>query len=321
MTDSSEGLGDVLGTPERECGFREDGGVYLVVDLAPPGEGYPASHFLVCPPQVVDKDDLGLSNVGVKLIERVQECWACKGGGANLGTVEILDALGRKVGMSYADEPVGDPCWRCNAEGRITVTHVYDIVGQDNYPNVLDFYEELKRLGASRKCELSTPEEYARLTAESRLFLLHPRAHVTNRGDYFSEMSEFARGNYYCIHEKPEHQPFALALGSCESVEELGDGVEREPMCTGLWRFDLDPGTAELLEGEQETRPGWSKRTLKSGAYYGHVRPEGVKPDYELSIFMSLPISRFELVDPERKHVAKRTKLSLSNLEVRVTEE
>ncbi|MCD0164108.1 hypothetical protein IHN32_01085 [Deinococcus sp. 14RED07] len=58
------------------------------------------------------------------------------------------------------------------------VTHVLDWVGADSYPEMADFIEEARRKGVSRKVSRTAP--LGDLTAQSCLYLLHPRAVVTN---------------------------------------------------------------------------------------------------------------------------------------------
>src|SRR5262245_36141654 len=66
------------------------------------------------------------------------------------------------------------------------VCHAFDWVGQDSYPNVADFIEEARRLGVSRRCELP---DYSKLTAESRLILIHARAWIENPEAYRAAMA------------------------------------------------------------------------------------------------------------------------------------
>src|SRR5262245_30270640 len=61
------------------------------------------------------------------------------------------------------------------------VWHVFDVVGQDNYPNVCDVVIEAKALGVSRRCELP---DYSNLSSESRLVLVHQRAFIKNHREY-----------------------------------------------------------------------------------------------------------------------------------------
>lgn len=52
----------------RMCGQRVCGAAYLVCHLS--DHGMPVEYFLVDPPLVVDREDLGISPVGVKLVEK-----------------------------------------------------------------------------------------------------------------------------------------------------------------------------------------------------------------------------------------------------------
>jgi hypothetical protein len=52
----------------RGCGIRQPGGAYLAVPLGPGGT--PIEHFLIDPPILINPDSLGLSAVGVTIIDR-----------------------------------------------------------------------------------------------------------------------------------------------------------------------------------------------------------------------------------------------------------
>jgi hypothetical protein len=58
------------------------------------------------------------------------------------------------------------------------VTHVFDLVGRDSYPNVADWVEEARRFGISRRIPQNL--DVSRLTADSRIVLLHRRAWIEN---------------------------------------------------------------------------------------------------------------------------------------------
>jgi hypothetical protein len=73
---------------QRGCGYREPGGAYLAVPLV--ADGVPVEHFLIDPPAVVDGDALGLSAVGVTLVERD-------------GVTHIMDIVGREHYPTVAD--------------------------------------------------------------------------------------------------------------------------------------------------------------------------------------------------------------------------
>jgi hypothetical protein len=73
---------------ERGCGTRVKGGVYAEIPLSK--HGLPLESFLSCPPVVVDAQQLGLTNVGVKLIERA-------------GVWHVFDIVGKQHYPNVAD--------------------------------------------------------------------------------------------------------------------------------------------------------------------------------------------------------------------------
>jgi hypothetical protein len=154
----------------RGCGLREPGGAYLAIPLGPGGS--PIETFLIDPPIVVDGGQLGLSAVGVTLVERE------------------------------------------------AVTHVLDIVGREHYPTVAGFLDEARRMGISRRISANT--DFVRITAESRLLLLHAHAHIANA-------PEFPTGRR-CPRQIAEH---------------LADGFS--DMCARLWEDEPLAGAQHRL--------------------------------------------------------------------------
>ena len=117
------------GSP-RGCGdSRDAGGIYLEAGSAG-GIGIPMYVLIKDPVVAIDPSEIGLSPVGVKLVE-MNGVW-----------------------------------------------HVFDWVGESHYPNAADFLEEAVRLGLSRR--ISKQEDFSKLTAESRLILVHPKAFITD---------------------------------------------------------------------------------------------------------------------------------------------
>jgi hypothetical protein len=199
-------------TVARGCGTRVKGGVYAEIPLSP--FGIPFDDFLFCPPIVVDAQAMGITSIGVKLIER---------------------------------------------DG---VFHVFDVVGKQHYPNVLDFVEEARRFGISRR--LPKTLEFNKITAESRLILMHDRAFIENFNEF--------HGEHICPKDK--------------------DGHDQDPlpeMCISLWGDDLIKG--EEIEGRRV------KRVMPSFEYEGNKAPEGVVSKYKLAIFAAFPIPRLAVVD------------------------
>ena len=149
--------------------------------------------------------------------------------------------------------------------------HVFDIVGAEHYPNVADFVEEVRVMGASRR--LAKTLDFAKLTADSKLVLLHRRAHIDNAGDSFASLGTWPPPGWQCPKRLPEHQQ----PGSPPA------------MCAGLWWTDVDGGVpctqwdaghrhaTPSLSGPHEGAPLQAvTRRMPAFAYDAWQRPAGL---------------------------------------------
>lgn len=189
-----------------------------------------------------------------------------------------LDALGiSSIGVQLITDP--------NTE----ITHVYDLVGEDSYPNVADFVEEVRKLGVSRR--ISRTVEFEKLTPQSRLILLHRRAWIENHVDYWNSWSEDR-----------------VPPRDCPTGKH--DEIDKHVMCARYWWEDLDPATDPGL-----TALG-GVRTLVSGRYAGLSRPEGIVPQYQPAIFMAFPLVKLVVInDPTNNtHEVTLAKVSKSSI-------
>jgi hypothetical protein len=317
----------VVSTDPRGCGKRKQGGVYAECGLS--SEGWPIEHFLVDPPQVVDEGQMGLSSIGVKLLE-ARGAW-----------------------------------------------HVFDIVGQQHYPHVADFIEEARRMGASRR--LSRTLDFSKLTADSKLVLLHRRAHIDNSGAYYEALFD-------------PRTPEAQRASDWECPTGLSSHAWRPgEMCAGLWWADLEAlhcretpadggaeggaesGAENGLGGGNGRHQRWPRhpllpplhgsgavvatdaavadaavadaavadaavadagrvdgyrplaqvnRRMASLAYAAWARPAGIDPEYRLAIFMALPITRLAVIRARSEgHAPALAKAQQAHLPVEVCDE
>jgi hypothetical protein len=178
------------------------------------------------------------------------------------------------------------------------VWHVFDVVGQDNYPNVCDVVVEAKNMGVSRRCELP---DYSKLSSASRLVLIHGRAYIENYREYLERFSQQEVDDFRCPQER--HRIGAIT-----------------ETCAGLWRHDVVEG----IERDQEGRRDLVSRKLECGALYRcYGRPIDVTPEYKYAIFGVFPIGHLEVVrDPDdQTHEEKLEKAQKSGLSVQLVEE
>jgi hypothetical protein len=161
------------------------------------------------------------------------------------------------------------------------IWHVFDVVGQDNYPNVCDLLEEGRVLGFSRRCELP---DYSRLTRESRLVLIHQRALIRNYREYLERFTEQEADDFKCPQRR--HQ-----------VKNL------EEMCAGLWWHDVVEGIERNEEGYRDL----VSRKLECGAlYHCYGRPIDVIPEYQYAIFAIFPVGQIEVIEDPDDHTHEK---------------
>jgi hypothetical protein len=236
--------GDTGGSSgERECGYREEGGTYAEVPSS--RRGKPLEFFLTCVPVPIDRDEYRLhpKGLGVTLVDLPEACLTCNGSGE---TISVMSPEAIAEYPDIARTTTIHPCSVCGGVGLVPVTHIFDEVGTDNYPNVADFIEESRRRGVSRRLELEA-SEYARLTSRSRLIMLHKRACIFNPDEYYKEMQgleldRLARAGCPKLH--PQHKIEGVGGVSYITPKQAPkpEGVPLDPGCAALWWNDLEKG-------------------------------------------------------------------------------
>lgn len=102
----------------RGCGYRMAGGIYLETRMAAPGEdGDPITDMLICPPAMIDVQALGISPIGVKLI--------------NVGGVyHVFDRIGLNNYPNVADF-IEEAIWR-GVSRRIARSTEFNLLTRDS---------------------------------------------------------------------------------------------------------------------------------------------------------------------------------------------
>ncbi len=303
-------LGD--GSGARQCGHRKEGGTYATCGLSP--YGMPLEHFVTCSPVPINADDFNLANVGVKLVDIEEPCEVCQG----------AKPVKKSVKARYVEV-----CSSCHGTGTETVTHVFDIVGKEYYPNVADFLEEARRMGVSRRLELEDARQYARLSRRSRLMLLHHKAILGNplprvkETGYTEAVRLMRAGCPKGLHE---------LTGVDKKGALLPDGYFSAPApgCAALhWHLieggDAIPEDRTVPQGGQTPKThtpldvpasGFVERKLASGSYRGYAIPEGYKPEFSLGIFAVFPLTKIQVVDPDGEYEDRIDRAGNARLDV-----
>ena len=116
------------------------------------------------------------------------------------------DELGiSAIGVSLLAHPAGDG-------GEIT--HVYDIVGREHYPTVAGFIDEARRMGISRRVAANT--DFAKITPESRLLLLHAHADIANAAEFPTERTCPC---HIATHRHPDYSEMCARLWEEEPLQ------------------------------------------------------------------------------------------------------
>jgi hypothetical protein len=213
------------------------------------------------------------------------ECGSEGGGGIPMNFL-IQDPITPIDPAEYGIAPVGVKLIEMDG-----IWHVFDWVGASHYPNAADFLEEAIRLGLSRR--ISKAEDFSKLTAESRLILIHPKAYVSG----FETHEDIP-----CPTGKHE------AMTTRKGIQEAGV----------LWLVG-DRSTLDLNAARLEKSPCWAPfpvepyeaklRTMPAFDYNLAPAPDGVT--FSPGIIMVAPIERIAVVkdpnDPEYTEAAKET--------------
>jgi hypothetical protein len=177
------------------------------------------------------------------------------------------------------------------------VFHVFDWVGETHYPNAADFLEEAIRLGLSRR--IGKHEDFSKLTTESKLILIHPKAIV--HGLPASPVAPCPTGLHAYDEREYIYEAGKLWLAGNPKFSE-----EATEAAYPIWA--PYPST----EGERK------RRIMPAFEYAICDAPEGVT--YEPGIIMISPIERLAVVnDPFDPEGTEKAFLAASKASVATT--
>lgn len=238
-----------------------------------------------------------------------QDAYAADPGPRGCGDSRTEDGVYLELGLSPFGMPLEhflvdppqpwDPELPLPAQGvgaikRNGVWHIVDRVGREYYPNPADFYEEVRRMGLSRRVphnfsavdpETGATVGFEAITEETRILLVHDRAIIKNSPAFIEAADRTA---WECPKQIIEHHWTHPRVSS-----------EPATCCAGCWWSNLTEG----IEPSDPTQPTSRNvtRTMPGFEYFGMRPPEGVTAEYGgPALFLSLPISRIAVVNGER---------------------
>lgn len=169
---------------------------------------------------------------------------------------------------------------------REDATHLFDWVGMESYPSPVDFIEEARRKGVSRRI---LPSLVSDLTPDSRLLLIHPRAHVHNAYDFWHALDASGRMDMVRCPSKlkgdTDHPDVVKWALNSPAGEELP-----QPWCLGACYHDIKGRAVD--NGQVEA-------TIGDVTYRAYPRPALESVDYKPALFMAVPINCISVIrDP-----------------------
>lgn len=183
--------------------------------------------------------------------------------------LETQQALGvRPIGVTLVPDP-HDP----------GTSHLFDWIGTRFYPNVMDFLEEVRRFGLSRRLPRSL--NLGKLNRRSRHVAIHANGWIDDARLYFAARRS---GEWVCPKYRPDHL----------------DPRHPPAMCAGLWCEDVVGGEAVAEVPHEPHHPRQVWRRLPSFSYAALCPPPGMQPAYTPAIVAAFPLTRLVVVRDER---------------------
>lgn len=192
------------------------------------------------------------------------------------------------------------------------VWDVYDWIGEENYPNVADMVEEIRHFGMSRRFELASDDEYAKITSDSLYFLIHRRAWIGNCEPYYKTYIPVG------VDALTRYNPCPKNFNSHKMMMEQTDQCKDLQPCLGLCWNDIEGGEPYPPDSLPfQADPRRVVRKMPWGEYRAVSAPdlEYESPDYHPAIFFRGHLSRIVVVKGDKSD-AKKKKLAKCTLPV-----
>jgi hypothetical protein len=236
---------------ERGCGDRSPGGIYAESGLSK--NGSPLEAFMFDPPLPLPPE-LDLVNKTL-LWQRVDPA----------------------TGENVLDE---DEC------------PIFDLlihVGAEHYPWAVDYLEETRRLGASRK--LNPHLDLSKLSRSSRMLLAHQRAIIPQ---WRTMIQPVRCGKHVPFHDQTYYNAlFSEVIAAGEGIDATGDDERAGPCIFKLWEVipSVDACNVFARDGDLP----FCLRRIGSTTY--HFQPTGEKVEqWEEGFILALPITGIALI-------------------------
>lgn len=165
---------------------------------------------------------------------------------------------------------------------------LYDWIGSNNYPNVLDFVEEIRAAGLSRRIQSNF--DFSQLNGNVKYCAVHERGYVANESWY----RDYARANPIVGSDGIKRQtPWPCPRG----LHAL-DHTEDDP-CSAVWWHDIAPGHGRETDKERIVMVDQPA----GNPYVAMERPPDLVPIYYPAIVLVMPVMRLAVIKgPDGEH-------------------
>lgn len=161
---------------------------------------------------------------------------------------------------------------------------LYDWIGANNYPNVLDFVEEVRAMGLSRRIQSNF--DFSQLNGKTKYCAVHPRGYVANETWYRQFNQEHPILGKDGV-ERTAPWPCPRGIHSIDHIEDFP--------CSAVWWNDITPGHGRATDIDRIVMVD-----QPSGKpYVAMQRPNGIVPIYEAAIVMVLPLRKLTVIRGE----------------------
>jgi len=196
-------------------------------------------------------------------------------------------AFGQPIEFFLVDPPIPvDDLELCKQGQQLTERdgkfHAIDWVGSTHYPNVLDYVEETRRMGASRRVGANV--DLSKLSPGAKLLLVHDRAFISN----FPAFCRQVDYKIQCPKRLIEHSKMSDVIADPKSVRRC---------CAGFWWRDIPLSDLEPYDATENGQPLFTRK-MPSFEYRVPQPVDGsVIRHYRPAIFLALPITNLCVIN------------------------
>ena len=197
--------------------------------------------------------------------------------------------------------------------------HLLNWVGEEHYPNVTDFIEEVRRRGGSSRIPKNF--DFESIKGKPYIYHMHAHAWIENALEYQLDppaelRQEIGHGTW--LENIAASIAGEISVGRRPCPTKRHSDTSETEMCGRLWWEDVHGG--EYVVADKDDRE--VSRQIGDVTYRAYTPPKGVTPRYLPAVFFRLPIHRLEVIrDPAgNEHDEALEKALYADMEVKLVD-